>query len=120
MPTEVVSEKWLRVTPVENIPANEGRQVNLGALELAVFNLGNRFVALENRCPHQGGPIVDGIVSNLAGRVTVTCPLHARRICVDSGEVLKPAGSGACLRTLPVKVDDGIVLLDVSGIEESQ
>lgn len=119
MPINVISENWLRITPVENIPANEGRQVNLGALELAVFNLGNRFVALENRCPHLGGPIVDGIVSNLAGRVTVTCPLHARRICVDSGEVLKPAGTGACLRTLPVKVADGILLLDMTGLKGS-
>ena len=108
---------WIRITPVESIPEQEGRQVNLGALELAVFNLGDRFVALENRCPHQGGPIVDGIVSNLAGRVTVTCPLHARRICVDSGEVLKPAGTGACLKTLPVKVAEGILLIDVASLK---
>lgn len=104
---------WLQITPIQNIPEQEGRQVKIGALDLAVFNLGTRVVAMENRCPHQGGPIVDGIVSSLGEKVTVTCPMHARRICMDTGEIVKPAGTGACLRTLPAKVEGGIVLVDI-------
>ena len=104
---------WIRITPVENIPLREGREVELGKERWTVFNLGDRVVALENRCPHQNGPIADGIVSTYAGRLTVTCPLHARRICVDSGQVIKPAG-GECLRTLPAKVESGIVMIDVA------
>jgi nitrite reductase (NADH) small subunit len=109
---------WVRITAVENIPAREGRKVSLGALDLAVFNLGDRFVALENRCPHQGGPLVDGIVSNVGGRVTVTCPLHARRICADSGEVLKPAGGDQCVRTFPTRVENGILMLDAVSLRQ--
>ncbi len=100
---------WIRITPASNIPPREGRAVNLGELEIAIFNLGDRFVAMENRCPHKGGPLADGIVSSLDGVVTVTCPLHNWRICTDSGAVRKPGGEAACVRSFAVKVEDGIV-----------
>lgn len=103
--------KQIRVTPAENIPLREGRRVRLGGIDIAIFNLGERFVALENRCPHSGGPLSDGIVSNVSGSATVTCPLHNWRICVDSGNVAKPTGEPACVRTFPVSVEDGIVVI---------
>ena len=64
---------WVRVTTVENIPLREGRAVRVGDDEIAIFNLGDRFVACENSCPHRGGPLADGIVSGSS----VVCPLHA-------------------------------------------
>ena len=54
---------WVRVTAVENVPLREGRAVRVGDDEIAIFNLGDRFVAIENACPHRGGPLADGIVS---------------------------------------------------------
>lgn len=104
-----LAKEWIRVTAVENIPLREGRAVTLGGVELAIFNLGDRFAAIENRCPHQGGPLADGIVGGYGESVTVTCPLHTRRLCLDSGTTVKPGGSEACVRTFPVRVVDGIV-----------
>jgi nitrite reductase (NADH) small subunit len=101
----------IKVTPVENIPLREGRQVRLGSTEIAIFNLGERFVAIENRCPHSGGPLSEGIVSNFDGATTVTCPLHNWRICVDSGNVAKPSGETACVRSYQTSVEDGIVVI---------
>jgi nitrite reductase (NADH) small subunit len=101
---------WIRVTEAENIPAREGRALELGSRSLAVFNLGDRFVAIENRCPHNGGPLADGIV----GGTTVTCPLHNWRVCLESGSVTKPCDAGMPdVQTYPVKVEQGIVLLGV-------
>ncbi len=54
---------WVSLTAIENIPVREGRSVQVGGRKLAIFNLGNRFLAVENRCPHRGGPLADGIVS---------------------------------------------------------
>lgn len=105
---------WIQITIGENIPRREGRSVQVGGLTVAIFNLGDRFVALENRCPHRGGPLADGIVSSAGNAVTVTCPLHNWRICAASGQVLKPdAGEPACVRTFDVKVEAGVVLLAV-------
>jgi nitrite reductase (NADH) small subunit len=104
--------EWIRITAAENIPLREGRSVQVGDSSVAVFNLGDRFVALENRCPHRGGPLADGLVSSASDAVAVTCPLHNWRICVTSGQVLRPEDQEAgCVRTFEVKVEEGIVLL---------
>lgn len=99
---------WIRITNASNIPPREGRVVQVGALSLAIFNTGEQFLAVENRCPHSGGPLADGIV----GGSTVTCPLHNWRICLESGEVTRPCDTGApAVRTFPIQVVDGIVML---------
>ena len=102
--------RWIRVTQCENIPLREGRAVIVDGKELAVFNLGDRFLAVENRCPHKGGPLSDGIVS---GR-NVVCPLHAWRVCLEDGAVVKPAEQKACVASYRTKVEDGIVWVQLT------
>ena len=87
--------------------------------EIAIFNLGESFVAMENRCPHRGGPLADGIVSATGEQVTVTCPLHNWRVAIDSGHVVKPTGEGACVRTYPVKVENGVIAVGLILEEEA-
>ena len=114
---------WIRVTTVDMIPAREGRAVQIGHLELAIFNLGDRFLATENRCPHQGGPLCDGIVTG----ASVVCPLHAWKINLASGGVERPGGVDTCVATYPTRVEDGVILVAVpatapppaSGVVES-
>jgi nitrite reductase (NADH) small subunit len=104
---------WIRVTNIENIPLREGRAVQIGDREIAIFNLGGRFVATDNACPHRGGPLADGIVSG----TQVVCPLHAYRICLDSGNVTKPE---VCVKvdTYDVRVEGGVVMVDMDEAEE--
>lgn len=109
-----MTTKWIRVTPAGNVPPREGRAVRLGDLELALFNTAEGFLAVENRCPHGGGPLADGIV----GGATVTCPLHNWRVCLKSGSVVKGCpGGDAAVRTFPVAVQDGIVMLGLEAAE---
>jgi nitrite reductase (NADH) small subunit len=107
----MTTKKWIRITQAENIPLREGRPVQIGEEEIALFNLGERFLAVENRCPHRGGPLSDGIVS---GSVVV-CPLHAWKVCLESGEVKKPAEERACVTSYRTRVEDGIVQIEVPG-----
>jgi nitrite reductase (NADH) small subunit len=101
---------WYRITRAENIPLREGRAVALGdGEEIAIFNLGDRFLAVNNACPHRGGPLADGIVSG----DSVVCPLHAWKVCLTSGEVRRPQDAKACVETYPVKVVDGVVLAQI-------
>ena len=105
------SSNWIRITSVDNIPPRQARAVELGGASVAIVNMGDRFCAVENRCPHSQGPLADGIV----GHNFVTCPIHGWRISVETGRVVKPAGATAsCVRTFPVKVEDGIVMLDMA------
>jgi nitrite reductase (NADH) small subunit len=104
---------WIRITEAANIPLREGRAVRFGPEVLAIFNLGQKFLAVDNRCPHQGGPLADGIVSG----DSVVCPLHSWKVCLSSGEVKRPAEQQACVRSYPVKVVDGIVLVQLSAAQ---
>lgn len=106
---------WIRITSVKNIPVREGRAVKLGDREIAVFNLGDRFAAIENRCPHSGGPLCDGIVSG----ATVVCPLHGWRICLDTGAVKKP-DVPVHVTTFDTQVEDGVVLVNVPAAQERE
>jgi len=101
---------WMQVTEVENIPVRQGRVVRFGTLELAVFNLGGGFRAVESRCPHKQGPLADGIVAG----DDVICPLHNWRVSLDSGFVKQPADqSERCVKSYPCRVENGIVLVAV-------
>ncbi len=101
-------QQWTRITPVENVPPLEGRSVTAGGVEMAIFNLKDRFVTIENKCPHKGGPLCEGIVSGTA----VVCPLHGWRFDLDSGMAVR-ASMPACVTTFPTRVEEGIILVDV-------
>src|SRR6267378_2378962 len=101
--------EWLRITNCSNIPLREGRAVRVGGREIAVFNLGDRFLAVDNRCPHKGGPLSEGIVSG----ATVVCPLHAWKVNLETGDVVSPADSPACVRTLDTRVEAGLIFIDL-------
>lgn len=106
-----VNRIWLRITDSRNIPVREGRSVVAGGHEIAIFNLGGRFLAVESRCPHRGGPLADGIVSG----TTVVCPLHGWRVSLDAGKVSSPIANSAprCLQTFATRVEDGIVSVEI-------
>ena len=102
--------RWVRVTAVDNLPLREGRAVVLGDRELALFNLGGSVLATDNRCPHQGGPLCDGIVTG----ESVVCPLHAWKVNLASGSVERPThGKDHCVVTYPTRVENGIVLVSL-------
>ena len=99
--------RWIRTVPCEDIPLREGRSVRLGKHDIAIFNLGHRFLAVSNRCPHKGGPLADGIVS---GHMVV-CPLHAWKLDLETGAVVRPAETPACVESFRTRVEAGSVLV---------
>ena len=104
---------WVRVTTADNIPAREGRVARIGAHEIAIFNLGDRFLAIDNHCPHQGGPLCDGIVTGSS----VVCPLHAWKVNLADGTVERPAtAKDHCVATYPISVEDGVVVVGMPAI----
>ena len=113
-----MNEQWVRIAACGDIPPREGRAVAIGDREIAIFNLGpstalgagDRFFATDNRCPHKGGPLCEGIVSGPA----VVCPLHAWKIDLETGAVLRPRAE-TCIQAYPVRVEDGIVSIAMCG-----
>jgi nitrite reductase (NADH) small subunit len=100
--------RWTRITSTDNVPPREGRSVAVGGLELAIFNLGERFATIQNECPHKGGPLCDGIISG----TTVVCPLHGWGFDLNTGGAVR-ASLPVCLTTFPTRVEDGVILVDI-------
>ena len=101
--------RWVRTARCEDIPLREARAVRFGDRVIAIFNLGDRFLAVDNRCPHKGGPLSDGIVSG----ATVACPLHTRKVDLETGNVLNAPDSPQCVATFRTRVEDGVILLEL-------
>src|SRR3989442_11809141 len=103
------SKKWIRITALQNIPLREGRSVNVVGREIAIFNLGDRVLAVDGRCPHKGGPLAEGIVTG----DTVVCPLHAWKISLETGSVTKPEANPACVATYRTCIEAGVGLIEL-------
>ena len=99
----------VKVAAVGDVPAGEGRVVEVAGHTLAVFNVDGAFYCIDNACTHRGGPLGEG---DLDGRV-VMCPWHAWRWDVTTGlNANNPAVKVACF---PVTVDGGDVFADIPG-----
>jgi nitrite reductase (NADH) small subunit len=100
---------WRKVCLLDDIPRPGARVVKAGSASIAVFRTETDEVfALNDRCPHKGGPLSQGIVF---GR-RVACPLHSWSIELESGEAVAP--DQGCAGKHAVKVEAGTVWLQVA------
>lgn len=104
-----MSEKWINVGSVSDIPKDGARVVKTAQGDIAVFrNMQDEIFALRDKCPHKGGPLSQGIIY---GR-KVACPLHNWHIELDSGKAAMP--DEGCAATYPIKVEGGMVMLSLT------
>ncbi len=72
---------------IHDFPESLGKTVKVNQKEIAVFKLSSgKIQAVDNRCPHKGGVLSEGIVSG----DSVFCPMHDWKICLDNGRVHEP------------------------------
>lgn len=69
---------------VSDVPLGEGRVITIEGRRIALFHTASGWFALDDACPHRGGPLADGILSDRC----VTCPLHERRFELATGAAL--------------------------------
>ncbi|KQQ33191.1 MULTISPECIES: nitrite reductase small subunit NirD [Rhizobium/Agrobacterium group] len=97
-----MNSNWMTIGRIDDIPLRGARCVKTPQGKVAVFRTAeNEVFAIEDRCPHKGGPLSQGIVHGKA----VTCPLHNWVISLESGRALG-ADEGS-VATLPLRNTDG-------------
>jgi nitrite reductase (NADH) small subunit len=100
---------WVDVCAVNDVPAPGARRFRVGTTTLALLRPdGERVYALEDRCPHKGGPLSEGIVSH----DRVACPLHGRCVELATGRMIAPDEGGT--RTFSVRVEAGRIFLQAN------
>ena len=90
--------KWYPAANLNEIPLREGKKISWNDCDVALFNLGDGYLAVDNQCPHRSGPLADGLV---AGN-SVFCPLHNWKINLENGCAL--SGGKGQIKTFPVKI----------------
>jgi len=95
--------EWHRVAAVDALADGRVATVVAGTHSLALTRCGDAYGALDNRCPHQGGPLGEGSIENGLLR----CPWHGYDYDPLTGEA--PGSHADRVPTHPVEVrDDGV------------
>ena len=76
-----------------------GKLVEVGEQKIAIFNSGGKYYAIENTCPHRGGPLAEGMLA----ADEVICPWHGSRFNIKTGAVLSPPAQEG-VKGFPVRV----------------
>ena len=93
-----MSDTWIDIGGIDEIPQKGSRVVKTTSGDVAVFRTVNDEVfALRDRCPHKGGSLSEGVSAD----GIVTCPLHHWRFDLRSGQC--PERPKVILRTYPVR-----------------
>jgi nitrite reductase (NADH) small subunit len=100
------------IAALDDIPRQGARVVKTDAGCVAVFRTADDQVfALDDRCPHKGGPLSEGIVHG----TSVTCPLHAWVFDLATGQA-QGADDGA-IRSYSARTEGGRVFLDATFLQ---
>ncbi len=103
---------WIDIGALDAIPRRGARVVKTALGCVAVFRTHDDAVyALDNACPHKGGPLAEGIVHG----ASVTCPLHNWVFSLETGQA-QGEDSGQ-VATYPARVDQGRVLLETAFLQ---
>lgn len=103
---------WITVGTIEDIPKLGSRVISSAEGDIAVFRTSDdQIFALRDQCPHQGGPLSQGIIYGHA----VACPLHNWSIDLTSGEAVAP--DKGCTHRYPVRIENGIISIAVESVQ---
>ncbi len=90
---------WVRVASADEIPAGEGKYVEVDGEPIALFHVDGQFYAISDTCTHEEASLSEG---ELDGEI-VECALHGARFNVRTGQVVSlPAVVN--VQTYPVRV----------------
>ena len=98
----------VHVGSLEALKAQGRRLVKVGRKQIALFHGEKGVFACNNRCPHEGYPLMEG---SLAEGCVLTCNWHNWKFDLDSGETLV---GGDRLRRYPVQICGDEIWLDVA------
>src|SRR5438876_476285 len=100
--------EFIKVATTDEIAPGQAKLVEVGGSEIALFNVGGSFHAIDNTCTHVGGPLCEGEIDG----VEVTCPWHGAVFDVTTGNVLgPPAPEAVTCYKIHLENDDVIIEL---------
>ncbi len=106
--------RWHEALALTDFNGTKRRVVKIDDRQIAIFKIGDEILACDNRCPHEGYPLVEGTMTDAC---VLTCNWHNWKFDLKSGETLV---GGDRLRRYPTEIRDGRVFVDVSPVPAQQ
>ena len=96
--------EWVDVAAVSELSPGSSKVVDVDGAQIAVFNIGGEYYAIEDVCTHDGGELASGVLEG----DQVICPRHGARFCVRTGEALSAPAYEPTAK-FPLRVENGII-----------
>ncbi|HMF70026.1 MAG TPA: nitrite reductase small subunit NirD [Flavitalea sp.] len=112
--------EWFAACRVEDAALNGGVCVKYGEEQIALFYFSrrNEWYATQNRCPHKGQMALSrGMIGSQGDEPKIACPFHKKTFSLITGQCL--TGDECAIKTYPVKIEDGLVYINVSDLSET-
>lgn len=106
----VKNTNWTKVAEADELPEGRVTTVVAGNRSLCLTHCDGSYGALENRCPHQGGPLGEGSIE----KGWLRCPWHGYDYDPVTGE--PPGGFSDRPESFPVEVRDDGVYVDLPAL----
>ncbi|MEM9759702.1 MAG: thiamine pyrophosphate-binding protein [Pseudomonadota bacterium] len=115
------AQNWHKVAELDELPNGRVKTVTVGTTSLALVQFDHQYSAMDNRCPHQGGPLGEGsIEKGVDDRCWLRCPWHGWDFDPLTG---KPPGghedSGQTLFPVDVRSDGIYVAVADAPVHEA-
>lgn len=100
--------EWIEVCATSDIDEEDLIRWDHDGRSFAIYNTQKGFFATDGYCTHEQQHLADGLVTG----TVIECPLHQGRFDIVTDKALRPPVRVA-LGTYPVKVEDGIVFIQL-------
>jgi nitrite reductase/ring-hydroxylating ferredoxin subunit len=108
---DVSPPEWIEAISLSAIEPGARRIVRAAGKQILLVRTETGIHACNNRCPHEGYPLMEGSVSSGTAGCVLTCNWHNWKFDLVSGETLV---GGDMLRRYPVEVRDDVIWLDIA------
>ena len=98
------------VCPLSELAPGGKKLVRFDDLEIGVFNCDGTLYAIEDRCSHDDGPLIEGEFN--AAACTIECPRHGSLFDLTTGKP-KTLPAYVPVETFSVRIEDDTIKLEV-------
>ena len=99
---------FVKVAKVSDLDSEPLIQVMVGNDPYALCKVDGQIHALNGLCPHQGGPLGEGMLNGHS----IMCPWHAWEFDCRTGKTAEDPDE--TVQIYPVKIENGDILIDIA------
>ena len=106
------TERFVKAMNAADIKPGQAKVVRVEDKQIAVFRLDEgKYCAIDNRCPHEGYPLVQGTVNDCV----LTCDWHNWKFDLNDGKCTR---GGEDVRSYPIHIDNGDLAVRIAQVGE--